>query len=109
MNFTPGGSWMYAMAGPDGSRHWCRADYHSIDPEKSFTGLDAFCDEAGNINMELPRTQWKVNFREKEDHTIVVIETTYEKTEYLEQILSMGFKEGFLAALSNLDEMFSKN
>src|SRR5688572_6195752 len=55
MNFTEGGYWLYAMKGPEGEVHWCRADYQSIKPLKSFSGLDAFCDEAGNVNTDLPR------------------------------------------------------
>ena len=34
MNFTEGGYWHYAMVGPDGERHYGRADYKTIDPMK---------------------------------------------------------------------------
>ena len=52
MDFRNGGTWNYYMQGPDGTRHYCRADYSNIIPVKSFMGLDAFCDEKGNIKDE---------------------------------------------------------
>src|SRR5258706_7832581 len=59
MDFRNGGKWLYYMQGPDGSRHYCRADYKSISVNKSFEGLDAFCDEDGNVNHDFPRMNWK--------------------------------------------------
>src|SRR5688572_16978462 len=49
MDFREGGHWLYAMVGPDGSKHWARADYKSIDAPGSFSVEDAFCDENGKI------------------------------------------------------------
>ena len=54
MEFKAGGFWLYAMVGPEGEEHWCRADYESISPMKSFKGLDAFCDANGKITTDLP-------------------------------------------------------
>ena len=48
MDFKVGGSWFYAMLSPENIAHWCRADYKSIEHQKSFSGLDAFTDEKGN-------------------------------------------------------------
>ena len=36
LNFTVGGYWLYAMKGPEGETHWCRADYKSINDLKAF-------------------------------------------------------------------------
>src|SRR5579872_2621095 len=52
MNFREGGVWLYCMIGPDGARHWGLAKYKKIVPQKSFSGLDAFCDEHGNVNPD---------------------------------------------------------
>ena len=62
MDFREGGRWMYYMEGPEGERHYCRADYETIVPNKKYTGLDAFCDEKGNINNDMPRMKWDVAF-----------------------------------------------
>lgn len=106
MDFTEGGYWLYAMVGPDGTEHYARADYKSINPLKSFSAQDAFCDPDGNLNPTFPRSTWTNNFSTSSDKTLVSIEIQYDKLEDLETIIEMGFKEGFTAALENLDELF---
>ena len=107
MDFREGGQWLYAMVGPDGTEHWALAEYKTIDPQKSFSALDAFCDENGNINDSFPRSFWTNEFNENGDTTMVSVEIQHEKLEDLEKIIEMGFKEGFTAALENLDELLS--
>jgi uncharacterized protein YndB with AHSA1/START domain len=107
MDFREGGKWLYSMAGPEGDRHWALADYTTVEPLKSFSGYDYFCDEEGNINKDLPGSLWIVNFSETTNSTIVSIEIRYEHLEDLEKIIEMGFKEGFTAGLENLDELLS--
>ncbi|MFY8109024.1 MAG: SRPBCC family protein [Bacteroidia bacterium] len=107
MNFTIGGMWLYCMVGPENEVHWCRADYLSIEHQESYSGLDAFCDENANINTEFPRTKWNVKFEEHGENTVVNIINQFEKLEDLEQIIELGFKEGFTMAMGNLDEYFA--
>lgn len=104
MNFKEGGTWLYAMISPEDEKHWCKNDYHKIDHQKSYSGLDAFCDENGKVNMEMPRTLWTNNFIENGDSTTVNIVAQYESLSDLEKIIQMGFKEGFTMALENLDQ-----
>jgi uncharacterized protein YndB with AHSA1/START domain len=108
MDFRAGGTWLYYMEGPDGSRHYCRADYETIVPNKSYTGLDAFCDENGNINTEFPRMHWQVVFTSSGNGTKVEVEITFASEADLETIIEMGFKEGFAAAHTNLDELLAQ-
>jgi uncharacterized protein YndB with AHSA1/START domain len=105
MDFRVGGSWLYAMTGPEGEESWCRADYKSITPLKSFTGEDAFCDANGNINNDFPRAYWTVEFKEKSNSTYVYVEIRFKELADVEKYIAMGFKEGFLAALENLDAL----
>ena len=107
MDFREGGYWLYAMVGPDGTEHWARADFKSITPLKSYAIVDAFCDEAGNIDQTSPQSSWTNQFSEKADATLVSIEIAFEHLADLEKIIEMGFKEGFIAALENLDELIS--
>lgn len=104
MDFRVGGSWLYYMIAPDGARHYCRADYKKIEKHKSFSGLDAFCDEKGNINPAFPRSLWNNSFQGDDETTTVHIVIEYQQLEDLEKIIQMGFKEGFTAALGNLDQ-----
>jgi PhnB protein len=104
MDFRVGGSWLYAMLSPENVAHWCRADYKKIEPKKSFSGLDAFCDEEGNVNTSFPRSLWNNNFKENTDTTTVDITIKYESLADLEKIIQLGFKEGFTMAMGNLDQ-----
>ncbi|RJP64781.1 MAG: SRPBCC domain-containing protein [Ignavibacteriales bacterium] len=109
LEFGEGGSWIYAMVGPEGQKQWARADFEKINPLKSFSGLDAFCDENGNINDSLPVSKWSVHFSEKKNTTLVSIEIKYAELNDLETIINMGFKEGFTAALENLDRIIERD
>jgi uncharacterized protein YndB with AHSA1/START domain len=108
MDFREGGCWLYAMYSPENVAHWCRADYTKIEHQKYFTGLDAFCDENGNINTEFPRSQWHNEFKKTGENTTVNVTIKHENLADLEKIIAMGFKEGFTMALGNLDEYLKK-
>jgi len=107
MDFREGGTWLYCMVGPDGPGSWCRADFQTIIPHKSFTGLDAFCDESGNLNKDFPVMHWQVDFSKTGAGTKVRVEITYSSVADLEKILELGFEEGFTSALGNLDELLA--
>lgn len=103
MDFREGGTWLYYMLSPENDKHWCKNDYLKIDTKKSYSGLDAFCDENGVTNKDMPRTQWTNTFTENANTTLVSIVATYESLADLEKIISLGFQEGFTMALENLD------
>lgn len=107
MDFSEGGTWLYAMVGPDGTQHWARADYKDIKVSQSYSAYDAFCDENGTINTDFSRSLWNNTFKQQADSTIVTIEISYKELADLEQILEMGFKEGFTAGLENLDALLA--
>lgn len=104
MDFRESGMWLYAMISPKNEAHWCRNDYIKIMPNSMFSGLDAFCDEKGEVNKEMPRTLWTNTFAAQGETTVVNIVATYESLADLEKIIQMGFKEGFTMALENLDQ-----
>ena len=107
MDFREGGTWLYYMQGPEGERHYCRNDYNTIVPNKVFTGIDAFCDENGNINKDFPVMDWKTQFTAIGDRTRVEIELTFASEEDMKKIIDMGYREGFTAAHGNLDELLA--
>jgi PhnB protein len=107
MDFRVGGMWLYAMVGPDGQEIWCKADYLSIEDQKSFSGRDAFCDEHGVVTDDFPGSIWNTSFKPVGEATSVNIEISYKNLSDLEKIIQMGFKEGFTAALGNLDELLN--
>lgn len=106
MDFREGGTWLYFMISPQGEKHWCKNDYLKIEHHKNYTRLDAFCDENGIVNTEMPRTSWTNTFIENKngETTSVQIVATYESLADLEKVIALGFKEGFTMALENLDQ-----
>lgn len=109
MDFRDGGTWLYYMEGPDGSRHYCRADYSAIVPHKSFVGKDSFCDEDGNPIDVAPSMTWTNRFISTPTGSRVEIEISFDKEGDMDKIIEMGFKEGFAAAHTNLDELLAGN
>jgi len=106
MDFRDGGHWIYAMVEPDGKEHWGRTDYLKIEPIDRYTALDAFCDENGEINPDLPRANWDVNFKDLGSNAMVETIVTYKSLNDLETVLQMGMQEGLASAMERLDELF---
>jgi uncharacterized protein YndB with AHSA1/START domain len=107
MHFHEGGFWRYYMLGPEGERHYCRLDYRSIVPNSSYDVIDAFCDEKGELNTEMPRMNWHVAFYSTDSGTRAEIEISFKTVEDLQKIVEMGFEEGFRMAHGNLDELLA--
>lgn len=103
MDFREGGHWLYAMVGPDNTRHWSKVDFHTIVPQTSITSSDCFCDEIGNPIAALPAIDWQVKFIPQADVTQVHVVMSFREEADLMKILAMGFEAGFSSALTNLD------
>lgn len=107
MEFKEGAKRLYAMCSPEGEEHWSFAEFTSITPKSNFQFKDGFCDKEGNINEELPRSKWNIDFEELDEGTLVKVEIKHEKLSDLETIIEMGFKEGFMAIMEQLEELLS--
>ncbi len=95
------------MISPQNEVHWCKNDYLKIEPHVSYTGLDAFCDENGVNNLEMPRIEWTNTFSEENGITLVSIAAKYNTLADLEKVIEMGFKEGFTMGLNQLETLLS--
>lgn len=107
MDFRVGGHWHYAMVEPDGQEYWGRMDYQTIRPIDNYTVLDAFSDESGSVNPDLPRANWDVTFIADAEHTLVQTVVTYKSSEDLEKVIQMGMQEGLRSTLERLDELLA--
>lgn len=107
LDFREGGRWSYCMEGPKGDRHWCLFDYGTIRPKTYFAGTDAFCDEHGVVSAIKPRVRWETHFQPEEGWTLVRVVLHFATPEDLEQLVHMGFKEGFTMGLDQLDALLS--
>jgi uncharacterized protein YndB with AHSA1/START domain len=105
MDFSEGGHWHYAMIDPEGNHYWGWTEYTNIRPIDSYETLDAFSNEAGEINAELPRANWAVTFTDKGQHAVVETIVTYASLTDLETVINMGMEEGLKSTLECLDEL----
>ena len=108
LEFREGGRWLYYMQGPQGDRHWCYFDYDTIRPKTFFSGSDAFCDEHGVANAIKPKVAWEAHFTPANDNTVVRVILHFGSPEDLDQIVQMGFKEGFSMGLDQLEDLLTK-
>jgi len=105
MDFTVGGRRFYAMVSPEGQEHWSIQEYTSISRTSNFKLLSAFTDKDENINEEMPGSTWDLNFTYAEGITTVSISIKEKSLASLEQIIKMGFKEGFTMTLNYLETL----
>ena len=106
MDFRVGGRRFYAMVSPDGQERWGLQKYTSISPKTNFKLFNAFADE--NENPELPGSDWDLTFSEQDGRTKVSISIYNESLERLEKMVEMGFKEGIMSQMKNLEDLLSK-
>ena len=106
MDFKVGGRRFYAMVSPEGQERWAVQKYTSITPKTNFKFFNAFADE--NENLQLPGSDWDLNFREYDGTTTVSISIYNESLERLERMIETGFKEGFTATVGSLEELLTK-
>lgn len=109
MDFRPGGYWLYAMVSPGNERHWARMTYLTINHHRSFTIQDAFCDENGAVNVELPVSRGTMAFATTANGTRVEFTLVYPTEDALRQIVEMGFAEGITACLDQLEALLTNN
>ena len=107
MNFEPGGRRFYVMVSPEGLERWSVQKYSSISPKTNFKFLNAFADE--NENPELPGSEWNLNFNEENGKTKVSVTIYNESLERMERMIEMGFKEGFMMTLKQLEGLLANS
>lgn len=110
MDFSVGGSRFYAMVSPEGQMRWSIQTYTSITPKTNFKYLNAFADK--DENPELPGSEWDLNFSEQnrpDSHRVTKVSITIynESLDRLEKMIEMGFREGFTATLSILENLLA--
>jgi uncharacterized protein YndB with AHSA1/START domain len=106
MDFRVGGRRFYAMVSPNGSERWAVQKYTSITPKSNFKLFNAFADE--DENLQLPGSDWDLNFSEQDGKTKVSISIYNESLERLERMIEGGFGEGTKMQLKNLEELLAK-
>ncbi len=105
--FKEGGTWLYAMVGPEGERHYAKVKYGEITKHRSFDGTDSFCDEKGTPNPDFPEVKWLFGFTGVEEGTKITVNIHFPDEDTLNKLLEMGFEEGFKSGLSQLEAILN--
>ena len=106
LDFEVGGRRFYAMVSPEGVERWVLQKYTSITPKTNFKLFNAFAD--ADENLELPGSDWDLNFTEQDGKTKVSISIYNESLERLERMIEFGFVEGTKMQLKNLEELLTR-
>jgi uncharacterized protein YndB with AHSA1/START domain len=107
MDFKAGGRRFYAMVSPDGLEQWQVQEYMFINPTTNFKYRSSFSDKDGNVDTQWPGSEWDLNFSERNGTTKVKITIKNESLARLEKMIEMGFKEGFIATVENLEDLLA--
>jgi uncharacterized protein YndB with AHSA1/START domain len=108
LNFVVGGHWLYAMVGPANERHWGRMNYLAIEPQRSITIEDVFCDAEGKVDTNLPATRGQMIFTPTPAGTRVEFAMTYATEADIRKIVEMGFEQGITACLEQLAAVLAR-
>jgi len=106
MDFKVGGRRFYAMVSPEGDERWAVQKYTSITPKTNFKFFNAFADK--DENLELPGSDWDLNFSGQNGKTKVNISIYNESLERMERVIAMGFQQGAEAQLQNLEGLLER-
>jgi PhnB protein len=99
MSFVKGGHWLYAMTGPNNECHWSKAEYIGIGQE-AFHGKDFVMKESPSLAAV---TEWKYLLLNREINAVMA-ELLFESIEQMQELVKMGFEQGFTMAHENLDQ-----
>ena len=104
-DLTPGGAMSYYMTGPEGERYhgWWRM--REVNPPNSLEFEDGFADDEGNPNPDLPTVLIRVDLREADGRTTMVVVDTFASLEAMEEIMAMGAEEGFVQAIGQIYDL----
>ena len=102
-DFAAGGRSDYYMTGPDGERAGGSWTFTAVDPHRSFSAIDGFADENGQVNDDLPLMGITFTFEEVSAGTRVTTVTTFASADAITEVLAMGMEEGMRSAMSQID------
>ena len=105
MDFKVGGRRFYAMVTPEGDERWGVQKYTSITPKTNFKLFNAFADK--DENLELPGSDWDLNFSGQGGTTKVSISIYNESLERFERMIAGGSVEGIKMQMKNLEELLA--
>ena len=107
MDVRPGGTWHYCMSSPDWGDSWGLATYLEVNPTDRLVYTDAFSDESGTVNPDLPVSTTVTTFAGHGERTTVTMVTDYATEADLQTVLEMGMLQGVESQFGRLDELLA--
>ena len=108
-DLRPGGHVSYYMTGPDGDQPKGYWRVIEVEPPHRLVFEDGFADDAGEPNDELPVSRAVVTIDALDDtRTRMTINSVYDTTAELEQVLAMGMEQGIRAAVEQIDALLAE-
>ncbi len=105
LSFEPEGEWNYALISPDNEKYFGRVRYHEINNGRSFDWTKSFTDENGNLNGNLPSSNWLMGFTGVDEGTKLTINIHFKTIAEMQKLMEMGFEEEFKSRLNQLEEL----
>lgn len=108
INFEPNGRWTYAMISPENDKYFGNVRFHEINQGRSFDWTKSFTDEQGNLNINLPSSNWLLGFTGVDEGTKLTINIHFKSPQEMKQLCEMGFEEEFKTRLNQLETLLNE-
>ncbi|MBD3941206.1 SRPBCC domain-containing protein [Microbacterium sp. NEAU-LLC] len=104
-DMQPGGRAIYHLTGPRGETSYGSWEFLGVDAPRTFEVLDAFADEDGTPQAEMPESRMVFAFEPTADGSRLRNVTYFSSADALEQVVAMGVVEGTRMAMNQLDRV----
>ena len=99
----------YYMTGPEGDRAGGQWRIRTVEPPHRLEFEDAFADNDGNANPDLPVTVISVILEAGSGgETRMSIHSAFPSPDAMKQVLDMGMEEGMLQSISQIDALIAE-
>jgi uncharacterized protein YndB with AHSA1/START domain len=102
-----GGRVVYYMTSPEGERFYGLWDVTAVDPPSALEFTDAFADENGTPNDELPGSRARMQLIEEDGRTRMELRSSFATREQMDQLLAMGMLDGIQQAVGQMDGLLA--
>jgi uncharacterized protein YndB with AHSA1/START domain len=109
-DLAPGSRVEYHMTGPEGDQPKGFWEIVEADAPRRLVFRDAFANEDGSPNTDLPVSTARVSIEEvAAGRTRMSIESVFPSAEAMEQVLAMGMEQGLTQAVGQIDAILAED
>ncbi len=107
--FESGGKAAYYMTGPEGEKAGGWWQFTAIQAPSRLEFNDGFADENGAPVADLGTTHATVTLEPLDGRTRMIIVSSFESEEQMEQMVQMGMEEGMKEAVGQIDAILAEH